>query len=250
VKLRTSLLFLIYLAAIAGAELIAALVSSVGGIIFHFALLFSIIYSSAAVGTHPSYKLFLALALAPLIRIASLSMPLAEFSEIYWYLFTSIPLLAGALVIIRLLNLRPKEVGLTAAAIPVQGLVALAGIAFGLIEYFILEPEPLITELNLLEIIAPAIILLVATGFVEELAFRGVMQHSSAQALGPWGWVYTAVLFSVLQIGHLSAIHWLFVLLVSLLFGWIVKRTGSIAGVSLSHGLTNIGLYLIFPFVF
>jgi membrane protease YdiL (CAAX protease family) len=116
------------------------------------------------------------------------------------------------------------------------------------VEYLILRPEPLILALRWQEVIVPALILLVATGFVEELAFRGVMQRS-AQALGSWGWIYIAVVFSVLQIGHLSALHWLFVLAVALLFGWIVKRTGSILGVSLSHGLINVCLFLIFPFV-
>lgn len=247
--MRTALLCLIYLIAIAGAELITALVNQMGGMIFHLVLVVSLIFSSAVVGKHPSHRLFLVLSLAPLIRILGLSMSLAQFSEIYWYLLISIPLLVGVLIIIRILNLHPREVGLTAGVIPVQGLIALTGIGFGLIEYLILKPEPLILTLSWQEIIAPALILLVATGFVEELTFRGVMQRASVQVLGPWGWVYIAVLFSVLQIGHLSAMHWLFVLLIALLFGWVVKRTGSILGVSLSHGLTNIGLYLIFPFV-
>jgi len=124
----------------------------------------------------------------------------------------------------------------------------LAGIAFGLVEYLILKPDPLIAALRWQDVIVPALILVVATGFVEELAFRGVMQRS-AQVLGSWGWICIAVVFSLLQIGHLSALHWLFVLLVALFFGWIVKRTGSILGVSLSHGLINVCLFLIFPFV-
>ena len=38
-------------------------------------------------------------------------------------------------------------------------------------------------------------------------------------------------------------------LLVALLFGFFVARTGSILGVTLSHGLTNIMLFLVIPFV-
>lgn len=235
--------------ALAGAELITVLVNPEGGIIFHFVLLFSLILSSALVGRHPSHRLYLALALVPLIRILSLSTPLAEFSEIYWYLIISVPLLAGILIVIRILDLHPREVGLTGGTMRFQGLIALTGVGFGFIDYLILKPESLIPALTWQEIIVPALILLVATGFVEELAFRGVMQRSSVPALGSWGWAYIAVLFSVLQIGHRSAIHWVFVLSVALFFGWMVKRTGSILGVSLSHGLTNVGLYLIFPFV-
>lgn len=248
--MRTALVCLFYLAAIAGAELVTALVDPLWGIIFHFVILFLLALNAAMVGKYPSRRLFLALGLAPLIRILNLSMPLAEFPQIYWYLIISIPLLAGILAIVTTLKLRPREIGLTMGAIPLQVVVALAGIGLGLVDYLILEPEPLVSALRWQEIIAPALILLVATGFVEELAFRGVMQRASVQALGAWGWVYIAVLYSVLQIGHLSAIHCLFALVVALFFGFIVKRTGSLLGVSLSHGLINVGLYLIFPFVF
>jgi len=36
---------------------------------------------------------------------------------------------------------------------------------------------------------------------------------------------------------------------VALFFGYSVHKTGSILGVTLSHGLTNIGLFLVFPFL-
>ena len=247
--MRTALLCLTYLAAIAVAEVLAAVVGPLWGVLFHFVILFLIITNSAVVGKYPSHRLLLALGLAPLIRILGLSLPLVEFSQIYWYLFISIPLAAGIFAVIRALNLTPREVGLTRGSILVQGLVALTGISFGLVEYFILKPEPLILSLGWQEILVPALILLVATGLVEELVFRGVMQRALERLLGSWGWVYVAVLFTVLQIGHPSAVHCLFVFLVALFFGGVVKKTGSILGVSLSHGLLNIGLYLIFPFV-
>jgi len=248
--MRTALVCLFYLAAIAGAELATALVDPLWGIISHFVILFLLALNAAMVGKHPSRGLFLALGLAPLIGILNLSMPLAEFSQIYWYLIISIAMLAGIFAIVITLKLRPREIGLSIGAIPLQVVVALAGIGLGLLDYLILEPEPLVSALRWQQIIAPALILLVATGFVEELVFRGVMQRASVQALGAWGWVYIAVLYSVLQIGHLSAIHCLFALVVALFFGFIVKRTGSLLGVSLSHGLINVCLYLIFPFVF
>jgi membrane protease YdiL (CAAX protease family) len=157
-------------------------------------------------------------------------------------------LIAG-IITVRILELQPSDIGLTFRKTAVQGLVALTGIGFGLAEYYILKPEPLVSALTLSEILVPSIVLLVATGFVEELAFRGIIQRCSMEALGSWGWAYTALVFSVLQIGYLSAMQWFFVLLVGLFFGWAVKRTGSLVGVTLAHGITNIGLYLVFPLV-
>jgi membrane protease YdiL (CAAX protease family) len=240
---------LLYLVGIAAAELVTALVNTVGGIVFHSVLLFSLIVHSSFV-KRPSHKLYLSMALAPLIGIVSLSLPLSQFTEIYWYLITAVPLFVATFTCSIILDFQPADIGLSLRErdIPLQGLVALTGISFGLVEYYILKPEPLVSSLTLGRVLLPALIFL-ASGFVEELAFRGVMQRSAVEALGRWGWVYIAALFSVLSIGYLSAAHSAFVFLVGLFFGWVVQKTGSLLGVSLSHGITNIVLYVILPLV-
>jgi hypothetical protein len=91
------------------------------------------------------------------------------------------------------------------------------------------------------------LILLIFTGLLEELIFRGLLQYAAIRVLRGWGVAYVAVLFAVLHLGYRSAYELLLVFAVALLYGFIALRTGSILGVSLSHGLTNISLYLIFP---
>ncbi len=59
-----------------------------------------------------------------------------------------------------------------------------------------------------------------------------------------------SLLFAVLHIGFLSLIDVVFVFAVALFFGWVVKKTGSLLGVTLAHGITNILLYLVVPFLF
>ena len=92
------------------------------------------------------------------------------------------------------------------------------------------------------------LILLVCTGFVEELIFRGVLQRSTITSFGWWGVVYVSLLFAVLHMGYLSWVDLVFVFVASLFFGWVVEKTGSLLGVALSHGITNIILYLVAPF--
>jgi LysM repeat protein len=140
-------------------------------------------------------------------------------------------------------------IGLTYRHWPLQLLVGLTGVFLGYIEYLILKPAPLIPELDLGQVWIPALILLIFTGFLEELIFRGMMQYASLRSLGRIGIYFVAVVFAVLHLGYHSAVDVLFVLLVALFFGWVTFRTGSILGVSLAHGLTNIGLYLILPFI-
>ena len=77
-----------------------------------------------------------------------------------------------------------------------------------------------------------------------------MLQRTAVEAFGGWGIIYVSLLFAVLHIGFLSLIDVVFVLGVALFFGWVVKKTGSLLGVTLSHGITNILLYLVIPFFF
>jgi membrane protease YdiL (CAAX protease family) len=237
-----------YLAAITAGELIVALVDPLGGVVFHI-LLLAVLVSHASLTARPSSRrLYLALALAPLIRLLSLSLPLISFPRIYWYAIVAVPLFVSLGIVMLRLNLRPRQVGLFPGRLRTQFLVAFTGIPFGIAEYFILSPpEPLVESSSLTSILLGALILLVATGFTEELAFRGIMQRLAGEAMGRWGWLYVAVVFAVLHIGYLLVLDVFFVLGVGLFFGWVVKRTGSLLGVTLSHGIANICLYVVIP---
>ncbi len=247
-RTKTGLRWMLYLVAFLDAELIAAFVDDSWGLAFYFIILLGLLMHSALESKFVPDKFFLALSLVPLIRIVNLAMPLEEFSETYRYLIMSLPVLVGVIGVIRALDLRPADVGLISGSIPVQILVAVTGMGFGLVAYFILEPDPIISNLTWSKAIVPALVLLFV-GFLQELVFRGVIQRAAYQ-LGSWGWVYIALAFSIVQISHESALHCFFILEVALFFGWAVNRRGSILGVSLANGLMNIGLYVIFPFAF
>ena len=240
---------IIYLLAITGAELVTVYVQPIWGIICHIVILVVVIVRSAVSVRYPYRPLLLSLALVPLVRIISLSMPLANIPQLWWYPIIYGPLLVAAIVVMRVLDYKPVQVGLTFKRLPVQAAVALSGIGFGIVEYFILAPEPAIAELTWQAAWLPALIFILCTGFVEELIFRGVLQHSAQEVFGRWGIIYVSLLFAVLHIGFLSGIDVAFVFAVALFFGWVVQKTGSLLGVTLSHGITNIVLYLVAPFL-
>jgi uncharacterized protein len=239
----------LFLAAFAAAEFVTCSVKDYAGIIFYFAILLSLIINSAVNKDKDQRKFWMTLGLVPLIRIASLAIPLAEISEIFWYLLIAVPVLAGIFVVSRVLKLSLENIGLNGNRPLIQIPVALSGVVLGLVDYFIIRPGPLNSQLTLQSTLFPALILIVATGFTEELAFRGVMQRTAIE-LTSWGWIYIAAVYAVLQIGYGSALHCVFALLVGLFYGWIVKKTGSILGIAFSHGLLCIGLYLILPHLF
>jgi uncharacterized protein len=254
IKTKSGLVYLVllclaYLVALAGAEYVTYYINPLTGIILHFIILLVLIINSAVAHDEAMRGLWLALGLVPLVRIIGLVMPISEISEIYMYIIVAAPIFLGAVAVI--FNLKytlDDDIGLNRKKALIQVLVAISGLGLGFLDYMILKPESLISELTLQMMLIPALILLVATGFVEELVFRGIIQRA-ARALGSWGWVYVALIYTVLQMGQGSVEHIVFVFLVSIFFGWIVKKTGSIIGVSVSHGLLNIALYLVLPHV-
>lgn len=231
---------------------ILVVVNPQAGILVHISILAGLLIKAAfCYRQQASFRFYLALTLAPLIRILSLSLPLAAFPLVYWYAVTSLPLLAGAAAVARVNGYRQEDIGLCKGKLLLQTPVALTGIPLGIAEYFILQPQPLILSLGYREVFLPALILLVCTGFTEEVVFRGVMQKAAVDFLGrKVALILVSFVFAVLHVTHLSALDVLFVFGVAVFFTLAVYRTGSLLGVTLAHGLTNITLYLIWPFIF
>lgn len=252
-----------YLLAITIAEVIVVVLepatgivtASIIGIACHTVILLATIVDAALIDRYFHGRLVLSLSLVPLIRIISLTLPLADIPRIWQFPIIYLPLLAAAIVVARLLDYKPKDIGIRAGFIPLQLIVGLVGLGFGAAEYYILvilPPEPLIetlsVEATLQSTWLPALVLLLSTGFVEEFIFRGVLQKTATEVFGGWGIVYVSYIFAVLHIGFLSWIDVAFVFGVALFFGWVVKKTGSLLGVTLSHGITNIVLFIVAQF--
>lgn len=238
-----------YLAALALAEVLTALVEPRLGLVLHGLLLVTLLLHAALNWGRPARALLLSIAFAPLIRLLSLSLPLAGIPLLHWYLVTSIPLFMAARIAMRTLGISWSGAGVNLRAWPLQLMVGLVGAVFGLVEYHILRPTPLVRSFTLDQLWLPALILLLSTGFMEELVFRGLMQPAARQALGGQHIMYVSALFAVLHVGYRSLLDMVFVFGVALFFGYVVERTESILGVSLAHGVTNVVLYLVAPFV-
>ncbi len=241
---------LAYLALITVAELLTTTPEPRTGLVLHGLLLVALLAHSAVASQRTYHRLLLALTIAPLTRIMSLSLPLAVASipQMYWYLIISVPLFVATILTVRTLGLGREQLGLTLRRMPLQLPVAATGIVFGVVEYHILRPEPLIDNLSWPYVLGGFLILMICTGFAEELIFRGVMQYTALQALGSFGLLYVAVLFAVLHVGYKSVQDVAFVFVVAMVFGWVVRRTGSLFGVTLAHGLTNVILFMVMPF--
>jgi membrane protease YdiL (CAAX protease family) len=231
------------------AESLAVILAPVVGLLLHGLLLIALIVHAALFSDTNRRRFLTVFALVPLIRLMSLMMPLPNFPFIYWYALVGAPLLVAAYVTQNSLGLRPGEVGLNGRSIPFQLLVGATGIGLGYLEYLILRPEPLAPSPALSDIWLPMLILVVFTGFLEEWIFRGLLQLVAFENLGRVGLLFVAVVFAVMHLGYHSIPDIIFVFSVALYFGWVTMRTGSIVGVTVAHSLTNVGLFLVFPFL-
>ncbi|MGH2457600.1 MAG: lysostaphin resistance A-like protein [Chloroflexota bacterium] len=262
-------IYALYLIALIVAEAMTTLVDPSAGLILEGAILIALVFHSALIWGRPGHRLLLALTLAPLIRLLSLGLPLGGFPVVDWYLIVSVPLFVGAAMLASALGYSWSDVGLRAPnpigspsramasparralwdAFPflAQLLVAATGPALGYAEYWILQPAPVVDGLTWERLWAPVLIVVVSTGLLEEVLFRGLIQRAAVEVMGRPGVVYAALIYAAFHLGYRSSLDLIFVLGVGLFFGLVVAKTGSLLGVTLSHGLANLTLLIVLP---
>jgi uncharacterized protein len=242
----------VYLLLILFSECITTLLDPQAGMALHAIVLLALLLHSAWEVQKLNRRFLTILALAPMIRVLSLALPLAKMDlpPIYWYMVVGILLYLAAFLAGQVTDFSWRRMGWTWRNWPLQIFFGCVGILLGFVEYLILRPGPIVHSLAISEIWLPILILLVFTGFLEELLFRGMLQSAAMQLLGRYGLLFVAVLFAILHVGYYSLADLIFVLLIGLSFGWMVWKTRFLLGVSIAHGLTNIGLYILFPVLF
>ncbi len=229
------------------------------GLLLHILLVFSLLFTAVYIQERDiELSVFLvALSLAPLIRIFSLSMPkfwgTAPTANLPWLAVVGIPLLTAAAAVAYVQQLPPWLLGLginTWKDRWSQVGVGLTGLALGLFEYTILRPLAWIPGDTILAVLAGGVVMFFSTGLAEEVIFRGIMLRRAMELLGSWqGVLLVTGVFSAMHIFYLNLIDLTFVFCVGLLYAYIVLRTKNLWGAIMSHTLANVMLYLIAPFL-
>jgi membrane protease YdiL (CAAX protease family) len=221
-------------------------------LVFYSGLLIILFLYVAWWWEYPAHRLLTSLVVIPIARLLGFSLPLADFPPIYRYLLISIPLLATILLICRTVRLSWHNVGLVELnpkKTLLQITIGLSGLVVGYVHYQLMKPAAIVAGLNLEHIWLPVLILVLCTGFIEELLFRGLLQYSIVNTVGAIGILYVAILYTLLQSGDQTVYIILFVFSTSLFWALLVRTTQNILGVSISHGLSNVMLFVIAPFL-
>lgn len=236
-----------YLQLITLAEVLTTLRAPSLGLGLHSVTLVALLIHGAIDNNIRYRRLYLSLSLAPLMRVLSLSLPLAERPMVEWYFWIGFLVYVGIFITMPIIKIPATRIGINIGKFPQQLLIGLIGVPLGVIEYYILQPEPLVPELTIEAMIVPALVLIIFTGVLEEVMFRGLIQQTAIACFGRFGITFSGLLFAVLHVGYGSVLDVIFVFGAAILFGLITNSTGSLLGVSIAHGLTNIGLLIVFP---
>lgn len=240
----------IFLVMVVVAELLLAFANPFLGLAVHALLLLSWIPLTVLEPSRHEQNFMVALTLAPLVRLVSFALPLHWVPLLVWYLATALALGAAAWKAMRIANVPPKQVGLTAGNVPVQLLVGLLGLVLGVILYETLGPLNLFDNETLGDFLMAAPVLVFSLGFLDEFIFRGLLQSLAYRTMGSTGPIYTALLYAAMHIGHRSAMQVLAAFGLALMFGVIAHRSRSILGIGLAHGLAEVVALLVMPAVY
>ncbi len=220
-----------------------------GGLIFQVILMIILTINSISTGSTRFSYLLQAMILLPLIRIMSIIVPLSGIQSIYWILIMLVPLMVAIIVLMQSQNISRKSIGFIRGNLPLQLGIGSTGLILGYIEYQIIQPTALIPGLNSIDIFA-GVIILMSAGILEEIIFRGIIQRNAENIMGKlWGVVFASALFTILNIGWNFLGYPAFIFLVSMFYGYLFQKTRNIIGVGISHGLCNVVLFLLLPFL-
>jgi uncharacterized protein len=243
-------LFTFYVSAIMAAEAVAIAVDGVAGAICHAGVLLALLmtYSLTAHRAH-SHLIYL-LALVPLLRILSLTMPTRHVAEIWWYPMVGAPLLLAAFLATRAVHVPWPGLRMRRKDASYQAAIALTGAPLGVAAYAIMTPEPLISPLSVPRLLVGVIVLVVFSALAEEIVFRGLLQGAAREAFGVFGILIVGLLYSSIYAGSLSAAYMGFSGAVGIALAAAVDRTGVLWGAVGARALVIVGLLLVWPVLY
>ena len=198
-----------------------------------------------------SQPLYLALTLIPMIRVISVSIPLAGIPTIFGFVLVSLPSFIAGVMVARMIGLTYTELGFTFDKLYLQFLISLLGLPLGFIGSLIIKPGFIDVAVTSKEILLWVIAFTVCISLLEEFIFRSILFNAALKVIGGQHAIYfVSLLYAALNISGKSLLNVIYTFLISILFCRLFVMQKSILGLSLAHGLINIVIYVISPLVF
>lgn len=147
-------------------------------------------------------------------------------------------------------NITLGEIGFRRAQLKHIIIAAPSGALLGAIEYQILRPSPPAPTFSITYLIQTTIYMLIFVGFVEELLFRGILMTSFEKYMGQkQALILQSLIFAILHLTWRIPLEILFVFIAGIVFGLLFKKSGSLLPPTVAHGIGNIMLLSVLPFL-
>jgi membrane protease YdiL (CAAX protease family) len=196
------------------------------------------------------HRLIQALLLVSLLRIVNLSLPVFFSFTIYWFASLYGIMFIPIALTIREQNLRLRDLGMTFSKIYLLPFAIILGIGLGIIEFIIFSPSALIPNLTPGEIFKLSIVMFFFIGLVEEIIFRSMLQQRLEEKIGLFkGLIVASIIFGAMHSGYSNYYEFLFASFAGLMIGFGFQRTRSLPFAIIAHGVNNVILYGILPFI-
>lgn len=249
---QKSILYLwFYLLVFSMVECMVGLGYKEAGVLMHMAILFGLYCSASYYWRDDIRKLYLALTLAPLTRIVNLAIPPFLLHPIFYYLLSGAPMLVAAYLVAQENGFSScKAFWGSGSIIQVIGGYCL-GVVIGLMNYIFLRPQFIAQGYGKWPFLIASFTVLISSGFLEELLFRGILYRTAVETLGQQvGWLYSSLIYASLQLCHFSAGAVLVALVSALVLANFVRQQDSLIGTGIAHAIANVCLFFVGPLLF
>lgn len=124
------------------------------------------------------------------------------------------------------------------------------GVPLGIIEFLILRIAPASPTFQVTNLLRDLLYMVFFVGLGEEFLFRALIQKDLSRAFGwKWGLFLTSFLFMVMHLTWRSVPELLFVFGAGVILGYMYQKTGSMVGITVLHGVGNVMLVAVVPYL-
>jgi membrane protease YdiL (CAAX protease family) len=194
-------------------------------------------------------RILMILLLLPLFRLLNAAMPVFFELTLYTYPLVYAPMFIPMYLILKEGILSRSEAGITCKDFLFYLPLAVSiGFALGWGEYGVLKPGILLPEVDIQSVLILSITMILFVGLIEEFIFRSALQTVLQERFGvPVGLIAASLIFGFMHGGYHLPLEIIYVCFAGIVFGLLFWTSKSLPVASLSHGITNIALFLVVP---
>lgn len=219
------------------------------GMYMHILTLITLSLTACRIKDNDTSNLIQVLALLPLFRILNNTMPIFFTQTLYVFPFIYGPIFISLYYLAKHQKFSNQELGLSFKNIYLYiPLSIILGLILGKMEYSIINVESMIPVPNVQNLIIFSMIMIIFTGFAEELLFRSIIQTRFEQVIeSKGGLIITSLLFGAMHSGYGTVYEIIFTASVGFFLGYLFQKTRSLIFIAITHGMINIFLFGLLP---